>query len=265
VLVRREELAAQAARAVDLAKDNRMRTTLLAAVSHDLRTPLAAIKVAVSSLRQGEVAFSPEDEAALLATIEESTDRLTGLVGNLLDMSRLQSGAVVAREDALDVHSAVAAAAAQTSDSARVRLNLPAGLPSVVGDAGLLDRVLANVLENALRHTPGRQEVVVRGAATGEAVHVRVVDRGDGVPDNAKDLIFVPFQRYGDIPRGKGVGLGLAVARGLMEAMGGRLTAEDTPGGGLTIDVELPRARVAVHAAADGAHAPRPAVERPTP
>jgi two-component system sensor histidine kinase KdpD len=265
VLVRREELVAQAARAVDLAKDNRMRTTLLAAVSHDLRTPLAAIKVAVSSLRQDDVAFSPDDEAALLATIEESTDRLSALVANLLDMSRLQSGAVVAREDALDVESALTAAAAQTSDGGRVRLTLPTDLPSVVGDAGLLDRVLANVLENALRHTPGRQEVVVRGAATGDAVHIRVVDRGDGVPDNANELIFVPFQRYGDIPRGKGVGLGLAVARGLMEAMGGRATVEDTPGGGLTIDLELPRAALPPQLATGGAIADRAAVKRLLP
>ena len=241
VLLHREELVAQAKRAAALAKDNRARTALLAAVSHDLRTPLASIKAAASSLRQGEVHFSPEDEASLLETIEESADRLTALVTNLLDMSRLQSGTVEARRDAVDVEGAVDAATAQLSEPGRVRLNLAGNLPPVQCDAGLFERVLTNVLENALRHAPGRQEVVVRAAATGRTVQVRVVDRGEGVPEGAKELIFAPFQRYGDVPKGSGVGLGLAVAKGLMEAMDGTIAAEDTPGGGLTIVLELPR------------------------
>jgi two-component system sensor histidine kinase KdpD len=252
VLLHREELVAQANRAAALAKDNRARTALLAAVSHDLRTPLASIKAAASSLRQGEVRFSPEDEASLLETIEESVDRLTALVTNLLDLSRLQSGTVEARRDAVDVEGAVESAVGQLSDPARVRLNLAPGLPPVQADTGLLDRVLTNVLENALRHAPGRQEVVVRGAATGRVVQLRVVDRGAGVPEAAKDLIFAPFQRFGDAPRGSGVGLGLAVAKGLMEAMDGAIAAEDTPGGGLTIVLELPRA------SADTAPSPAP-------
>jgi two-component system sensor histidine kinase KdpD len=250
MILHREELEEQARRAATLAKDNRARTALLAAVSHDLRTPLASIKAAASSLRQGEVRFSPEDEASLLETIEESADRLTALVTNLLDMSRLQSGTVEARQDIVDVQDAVESAIGELSEPARVRLSLAAGLPPVQADTGLLDRVLTNVLENALRHAPGRQEVVVRGAATGTSVQLRVVDRGSGVPESAKDLIFAPFQRYGDAPRGSGVGLGLAVAKGLMEAMGGTITAEDTPGGGLTIVLELPRAAVQARVAA---------------
>lgn len=237
-LLSRDELLEQARQAGALAKDNRARTALLAAVSHDLRTPLASIKAAVSSLRQGDVAFSPEDQASLLETIEESADRLTALVTNLLDMSRLQSGSVTARQDPLDIGAALATAADGLAEGGRVRLALEAGLPYAVGDAGLLDRVLANVLENALRHSPAG-EVVVRAAATADAVQVRVVDRGPGVPDSAKEVIFSPFQRYGDIPMGTGVGLGLAVARGLMEVMGGSIVAEDTPGGGLTMVLEL--------------------------
>jgi two-component system sensor histidine kinase KdpD len=120
-----------------------------------------------------------------------------------------------------------------------VRISLDDGLPAAAADAGLLDRVLANVLENALKHSDA--EVVVHAAATGSRLQVRVVDRGRGVPEGAKDAIFAPFQRYGDTPRGTGVGLGLAVARGLMEAMGGSIAAEDTPGGGLTIAIELAR------------------------
>jgi two-component system sensor histidine kinase KdpD len=105
----------------------------------------------------------------------------------------------------------------------------------------LLDRVLANVLENALRHSPGRVPVAVQASATADSVELRVVDRGTGVPAGAHELIFAPFQRYGDTPQGTGVGLGLAVARGLMEAMGGSVAAEDTPGGGLTLALTLPR------------------------
>jgi two-component system, OmpR family, sensor histidine kinase KdpD len=239
-ILHRDELAEQASRAAALAKDNRARTALLAAVSHDLRTPLASIKAAASSLRQGDVAFSPEDEASLLETIEESADRLTGLVTNLLDMSRLQSGSVHARQDAVDLGEAIGAAVGSLPDGERVRVLIDDDTPLVEADAGLLDRVLANLLENALRHSPGRQEVVVRASvAAAQRVQVRVVDRGTGVPDTAKETIFAPFQRYGDTPKGTGVGLGLAVAKGLLEAMAGTIAAEDTPGGGLTIVLEL--------------------------
>lgn len=240
-LVRRDELVEQARRAAVLAKDNRARTALLAAVSHDLRTPLASIKAAVSGLRQAEVSFTPEDEASLLETIEESTDRLTALVTNLLDMSRLQSGSITPRVDPVDVEAAMSLSAGQLPEGDRVRLVVAADLPQAQADSGLLDRVLANVLENALRHSPGRQEVVVHASSVGDRIQLRVVDRGVGVPEEAKDLIFAPFQRFGDAPRGGiGVGLGLAVARGLTEAMGGTILAEDTPGGGLTIVLELP-------------------------
>lgn len=239
-LLRRDELVEQAGQARALAKDNRARTALLAAVSHDLRTPLASIKAASSSLRQADVAFSSEDRADLLETIEESADRLTALVANLLDMSRLQSGSVVPRLGAVDLEGAVSLAAAQLVGAGRVRLSMAADLPPAKADPGLLDRVLANVLENALKHSSG--EVVAHAAAMADRVQVRVVDRGIGVPDTAKAAIFAPFQRYGDAPRGTGVGLGLAVARGLIEAMAGSITAEDTPGGGLTILIELPRA-----------------------
>jgi two-component system sensor histidine kinase KdpD len=122
----------------------------------------------------------------------------------------------------------------------RVRIWFPGDLPLFRADAGLLDRVLANVLENAVRHSPGRQEIVVNGSVIGDRFQIRVVDRGSGVPDNAKEEIFAPFRRFGDTPRGEGVGLGLAVARGLTEAMDGTLSAEDTPGGGLTIVIDLP-------------------------
>ncbi|MDR6861786.1 DUF4118 domain-containing protein [Phycicoccus sp. 3266] len=240
-ILRREELVRLADEGRALAKDNRARTALLAAVSHDLRTPLASIKAAASSLRQPDVVFGEADRADLLETIEESTDRLTGLVTNLLDMSRLQSGAVVPRTGPVLLDAAVATAAATLPEGQRVRLTADPEMPPALADPGLLDRVLANVLENALRHSTG--EVVVALSATADRVLLRVVDRGVGVPEGAKEAIFAPFQRYGDAPRGTGVGLGLAVARGLVEAMAGTIGAEDTPGGGLTVVVELPRSR----------------------
>jgi len=245
-ILSREELAREAHAATSLAKDNRTRTALLAAVSHDLRTPLAGIKAAVTSLRQSDITWSPTDEADLLESIEESADRLNAMVGNLLDMSRLQTGTVTAHVQELHLQDVVAASVAALGDQgSRVRAWLAEDLPLFIADAGLLDRVLANLLENALKHSPGRQEVVIGGSVTPSRIQIRVVDRGTGVADDLKDRIFAPFQRFGDAPRGEGVGLGLAVARGLTEAMDGTLTAEDTPGGGLTIVIDLPLANEA--------------------
>jgi two-component system, OmpR family, sensor histidine kinase KdpD len=239
-ILTRDELLAQARAASSLAKDSRTRTALLAGVSHDLRTPLASIKAAASSLRQDDVAWSPADEAELLESIEESADRLNAMVGNLLDMSRLQTGSVTAHMQDLHLLDILNPAISALGDQGRrVRTWFPDDLPLFRADAGLLDRVLANVLENALRHSPGRQEVVVNGSVIGDRLQIRVVDRGIGVPDRSKEDIFAPFRRLEDTGRGDGVGLGLAVARGLTEAMDGTLSAEDTPGGGLTIVIDL--------------------------
>jgi len=240
-ILAREDLVRQARAASSLAKDSRTRTALLAGVSHDLRTPLASIKAAVSSLRQDDITWSADDEAELLESIEESADRLNAMVGNLLDMSRLQTGSVAAHLQDLHLLDVLKPAiSALGEQSRRVRTWFPDDLPLFRADAGLLDRVLANVLENALKHSPGRQEVVVNGSVIGRRLQIRVVDRGIGVPDPAKEQMFAPFRRVGDTERGDGVGLGLAVARGLTEAMDGTLSAEDTPGGGLTIVIDLP-------------------------
>ncbi|MEY9994947.1 two-component system sensor histidine kinase KdpD [Streptomyces sp. V4I8] len=234
VVLDRRRLRREADRAKELAEGNRIRTALLAAVSHDLRTPLAGIKAAVSSLRSDDVAWSEEDEAELLEAIEEGADRLDLLVGNLLDMSRLQTGTVtpIIRETGLDEVVPMALGGVP-EDS--VDLDIPETLPMVHVDRGLLERAVANVVENAVKYSPPGERVLVSASAIADRAEVRVVDRGPGVPDEAKDRIFEPFQRYGDSPRGAGVGLGLAVARGFAEAVGGTLHAEDTPGGGLTM------------------------------
>ncbi|WP_338701401.1 sensor histidine kinase KdpD [Streptomyces sp. Q6] len=240
VVLDRRRLQDAADQARTLAEGNRIRTALLAAVSHDLRTPLAGIKAAVSSLRSEDVEWSPEDQAELLAGIEEGADRLDHLVGNLLDMSRLQTGTVAPLIREIDLDEVVPLALVGVPDpELSVDLDIPESLPMVTVDKGLLERAVANIVENAVKYSPPDEPVLVAASTLGDRVELRVVDRGPGVPDDAKDRIFAPFQRYGDAPRGAGVGLGLAVARGFAEAMGGTLAAEDTPGGGLTMVLTL--------------------------
>jgi len=236
----RERLRTQAAQAEALAEGNRMRTALLAAVSHDLRTPLASIKASVSSLRQTDVEWSPADEADLLATIEQNADRLDALIGNLLDMSRLHTGSLqpFLRPTAIDEVAPVALLG--LDDSLRLEMAVPDGFPLVLADPGLLERVLANLFSNALRHSPAGRPPELQAQLVDGSVLLEVVDHGQGVPDEQKERIFEPFTRVGD--RYPGVGLGLAVAKGFAEAMGGRIVATDTPGGGLTVKITLPAA-----------------------
>ncbi|HEX4061086.1 MAG TPA: DUF4118 domain-containing protein [Streptosporangiaceae bacterium] len=235
----RERLRTQASQAEALAEGNRMRTALLAAVSHDLRTPLASIKASASSLRQTDVQWTAADQAALLATIDHNADRLDALIGNLLDMSRLHTGSLepFLRPTAIDE---VAPVALRGLDApGKLEIAVPDGLPLVRADPGLLERVLANLFSNALRHSPPNRPPVLRARRLYDTVLLEVVDHGPGVPDEQKERIFEPFARL-DGQHG-GVGLGLAVAKGFAEAMGGTIAAADTSGGGLTIKVTLPR------------------------
>ena len=242
--LRNQQFAADAAESRRRADATELRSALLSAVGHDLRTPLASIKAAAGSLRDPALALSDADRAELAATVEESADRLTGVVENLLDSSRLATGAVVAdlRPVAYDDVAALALAGADPLLRARdrVRVRIDEELPEVLADAGLLERVVANLLDNALRHGGGAP-VALRTADRDGLVELRVVDGGPGVPADRAELLFAPFQRLGDRTPG-GLGLGLAVARGFVEAMGGTLTAEGTPGGGLTTIVTLPAA-----------------------
>lgn len=245
VMQERRQALAQSRRSAELAEGNRTRTALLAAVSHDLRTPLAAIKASVSSLRDPSVPWTAEDRAELLATAETGADRLENLVDNLLDLSRLQTGAVTPLLGDVDLRSAVAWALASLEGTDRITVDLPRLDVTVLADTGLLDRVIANLVENALRHTPGGTPIVITAERSAEEpgrVELKVVDHGPGIPSGSRDALFAPFQRLGDVPDGDGLGLGLAVARGLTETMGGTLSAYDTPGGGLTMVVDLPTA-----------------------
>jgi two-component system, OmpR family, sensor histidine kinase KdpD len=244
----RERLQGEAGRAAGLAAANTLRASLLQAVSHDLRTPLASIKASISSLRQRDIQWPPEAVEEFEATIDEETDRLARIVGNLLDMSRLQAAALNVEVQRAGVEEVVLAAVNSLGPPGRaVDVDVPESLTDVLADPALLERALANLVGNALRYAPADHPVRV---AAGEVlvagqcrVDVRVIDRGPGIRPADRDLVFQPFQRLVDHQTdGSGVGLGLAIARGFIEAMGGELTIEDTPGGGATMVVGLPAA-----------------------
>jgi two-component system sensor histidine kinase KdpD len=241
VAYQQRRLAQAADAAAPLAEVDRTRTALLNAVSHDLRTPIASAKAAVSSLRSADVTWSPRDQQELLANADSALDRLTALVTNLLDLSRLQAGVLLVAARAVGVEDVVSLALDHTAGGARVELDVPETLPSVLADPGLLERVIANLIENALRYSPAERAIRVAASAHGDAVELRVIDNGPGIPPSERETVFAPFQRREDhATDSAGVGLGLAVARGFIEAMHGTLTLEDTPGGGLMAVVTLP-------------------------
>jgi len=185
--------------------------------------------------------FDEHDRDELLATADESLDRLVRLVENLLDMSRLQAGALGTAPQALSVTEAVVKAVADQGTAARnVDIHVPDELAEVRADPALLERILANVLSNALRYSPADRPPVVTASEHGGYVEVRVIDHGPGIPVADRERVFLPFQRLGDRTNDSGVGLGLALSRGLAEAMGGELNPDSTPGGGLTMTLRLP-------------------------
>jgi two-component system sensor histidine kinase KdpD len=241
-ILQRQELQRSAVSAVLLARDNQARTALLSAVSHDLRTPLAAIKAAIGSLRSTEVVWSDEDRHELEAAIDDSADRLDALIGNLLDMSRLQTGNLIAHPCPVDLGEVIPATLATVSDPARTEWTIDPDARQAVADAGLLDRVLANITENALRYQTTDSPIAVTASRVENRVEIRIIDNGPGIGAEQLEEIFQPFQQLDDVHNADGVGLGLAVSRGLAEAMGGQISAESTPGGGLTMVVELPSA-----------------------
>lgn len=250
-LVRQARLAEDASRASALAETDVLRRALLSAVGHDLRTPLAAVKAASSSLRSTDIEFSAEDTAELIATIDESTDQLTALVGNLLDSSRLQAGAVRPTLRPVYVEDAVQRAlggSIAAADSVRVEV----GDAAVLADPGLLERVLANLLDNSARHAPG-SAVDIGATVQDDRVLISVADHGPGLAEGAESTMFDAFQRFGDRNATVGVGLGLSVVRGFTTAMGGRVEPSETPGGGLTVTVDLQAANLK---AADSKAAP---------
>ena len=234
--------AAEAARAQ---AGTELRNALLAAVSHDLRTPLASIKASVTSLLADDVEWPPEVARQFSTTIDQETDRLTVLVGNLLDMSRLTTGALPVRQVDVGVDELVLAAVTslgERAEGANVDIDVDEELPSVQTDPNLVERAIANVVDNALAWSPPGRAVRIVATADDDAVHLRVIDHGPGIAPVDREQVFLPFQRRGDRSYGPGVGLGLAVARGLLGAVGGRVAVEDTDGGGTTMVITVPLA-----------------------
>jgi two-component system sensor histidine kinase KdpD len=222
---------------------NELRSALLAAVSHDLRTPLASIKASVTSLLATDVDWTPETVREFHIAIDEETDRLASLVANLLDMSRLTTGSVNVRRAQVGVEEIVPAALASLGDRARhgrVAANVPETLPRVTTDPALVERAVANLIDNAIAWSPAEQPVRVEAGAVAGEIHLRVIDRGPGIPAADRERVFQPFQRLGDRSNGAGVGLGLAVALGFIRAVGSELYVEDTPGGGTTMVITMP-------------------------
>ncbi len=235
-----ERLQVERAEADALKRSDELRSALLTAVSHDLRTPLASIKAASSSLLSDQLHFGPEETRILLQTIDDESDRLSILVENLLDMSRIQSGTMETSTGTVAVAEVIAAAIDSLGPrGAGVTSAVPDSLPRIHTDAVLLERVVANLVDNALVHAGGAGLVVEAGSVAGR-VDIRVVDRGPGIRPEHRDMVFQPFQRLGDTEQRVGVGLGLAVARGFVETIDGELDIEDTPGGGCTMVIRLP-------------------------
>ncbi len=227
-----------------LAQTDRVRTALLSAVSHDLRRPLSAATAAVTALRSPGMTWADGDREELLATAEESLGTLADLVTDLLDVSRVQAGVLGVRLMDVDLDDVVLAALDELDlGPADAVLDLAPDLPGAVADPGLLQRVVVNLLSNAVRHAPDGVPVRLSTSAFADSVEIRVVDHGPGVAPERRDDMFVPFQRLGDTDNASGLGLGLALSKGFTEGMGGTLTAEDTPGGGLTMVVALPASR----------------------
>lgn len=235
---RRARLDEAAAITAGLTQANELRTALLAAVGHDLRSPLASAKAAISSLRSQSLDLPPDEQRELLSAADGSIDRLGELVANLLDMSRLRVGAVTMQLQPTDVSDVVEHARRHLGeDAARIRVELPVDFPPVHADPGLLERVVANLLANALRWS--ESDVTIRGRSHDRWVDIQVIDHGPGVQAAQYEQMFAAFQHTGDHEADAGLGLGLAVSRGFTEAMGGSLVPSASAGGGLTMTVSL--------------------------
>jgi two-component system sensor histidine kinase KdpD len=237
------DLTATARKAGILAETDQVRSALLSAVSHDLRRPLAAAVAAVGGLRASGSHLSPADRDELIETADESLATLSALVTDLLDVSRVEAGVLAVSLQSVDSADVVLAALDELGAGPdRFELALDPDLPLVRADPVLLQRVLVNVLANAVRHSPPTARVRVATSHLGRTAEIRVVDHGSGVSPERRDDMFTPFQRLGDTDNTAGLGLGLALSKGFTEGMGGTLAPEDTPGGGRTMVIALPTA-----------------------
>ena len=239
--VERGSLSRAAARADALDRTNALRTALLQSLSHDLRTPLAAIKANVSSLRDPDIDWPVPERAEFLESIEDEADHLTRLVTNLVDLGRIQTGELRPRVRAVSLEEVVPAAVHDVGPApVHVDIDLPDDLPDVAVDPALLERSIANLVANAVRFSPAPRPVVVRAHVDDGRVVIEVVDHGPGIAPEQRAAVVRPFQRLDDVRHQSGVGLGLAIADAFARSMHGTLTLDDTPGGGCTARLGVP-------------------------
>jgi len=254
-----ERLHREAAEADAMAKANELRSALLAAISHDLRPPLATIQAATSSLLSNQQNLDAGRVRDLLRSVDEESGRLSSLVENLLDIGRLQSGSLEVLHRVTDIHELVAAVVDGLGTRRdQVGSDVPADVPMITTDPALLERAVANLVDNALLHGGGSEVRIEVGCAAGY-VFIRVVDRGPGIPQADRERVLHPFQRLsGSQERREGVGLGLALSRGFVEAIGGELDIDDTPGGGCTVVIRIPSGPSSALAGQSGSAAAAP-------
>ncbi|HUX05260.1 MAG TPA: ATP-binding protein [Acidimicrobiales bacterium] len=237
--LRSQQVEREASAMRALAAADALRTSLLRAVSHDLRTPLATIEANVSTLLARDVTWSPRDQRAFLTVIEREVHRLTRLVTNLLDAGRLEAGVVTSRLVNVEIDDLVASALETIDTQGRtLQIDIPDTLPSVRTDPDLYERVIANIISNACRFGPPEEPVGIRAGVEAGTVDLLVIDRGPGIDQSMVEKMIAPFQRLED--DGSGAGLGLTVASGFVELLGGSMRMEDTPGGGLTVVIAIP-------------------------
>jgi two-component system, OmpR family, sensor histidine kinase KdpD len=243
VAIDRERLAREALEAETLRRSDAMKTAVLRAVSHDLRTPLMAILTSASALAREDLELGREDRGELAATILAEAGRLDRLVANLLDLSRLQAGAAQPEPDIWAVDDLIVQALDEVGEPGRrVEVAFPEESPTVRADADQIERVLVNLIENALKYSPADEPVRVQVTPTASDVLIRVVDHGPGIAGADRERIFEPFQRAATDGAVRGAGLGLAIARGFADANGGRVWAESQEGQGSTFVLALPLA-----------------------
>jgi two-component system, OmpR family, sensor histidine kinase KdpD len=235
---RRAELEERAIETHALRRSDSLKTALLRAVSHDLRSPLTAVRAAAGGIDSPTV--DAEERHELAEVIRGETDRLAGLVEDLLDLSRLESGTAEPHPEACSIEEVVDAATSSPAlRSANLDVQLSTDLPAVLADPAQLERAITNLVENAVRHSNNGEPVAVRADATADRVHLRVTDNGSGIAHDELDRIFEPFYRAPNAT-GRGSGLGLAIAKGFVEGNGGRIWARSLPGQGSTFTIDLP-------------------------
>lgn len=241
ILLERQLLEANERELSEIRQADQMRVALLNAVSHDLRGPLASSKAAISSLLNREVSWTPQDQRELLDSAGRSLDQLNHLIENLLDMSRLEAGAIFLNWRNVGVEDVVSGAIKSLkSPTELIEISIDPELPPIKGDPILLERVIGNLLENALRFNPRERSVTIAAFRVGESIEIRIIDHGPGMSTKDKSRLFTPFQRLGDRDNTTGVGLGLAIVKGFTELMNGRISVEETFQGGLTMVLSFP-------------------------